>query len=543
MAIVTIGIIFVLETVDSVVSGSRDSPTTAAILGVLAAAELLVRGLSSILSVVEPLAALTTLLLRYGLNLAVLGRAIGWLLFGIVVFQVLPEMYADEYLDWGNDVLNRVVVATGAVILGFYANVLVGRLDVFAAAPFAPPPQVVGATLAAVVVLVVVLMAVPTFTPDLWVIHYRRPLNDDLSTGDRSKTVLLSRTVLLLVLAGLVLAVVGRLFPLAEIAVILLGGYEWSRSSTESRGDIAERLLGGLRGVWYGPRGVLGMLYGVYPILLVVMLGRAYGSAVAGASPTAVVLVGLPLLFGAIHIVAGSVRTVERLPAALRDTGGSDVGAGPRIPGLLLPGTAAFVFVELSRTTTHGWLLPASLGVSGIAITAAAALVLIFLSLGTILLPGRIPTGVDRLVTVFAGRFRLPDDYLAVALGPSLFATAFGTVVLKYTIGHGVTGAQLPIPSIALSILLYVVGPFVGYELFNAGRTDSDGNVDRVGLWDVLGEAWRAGPWLIGSFGLMLVASIAGNAVAAPLVSLALIPFWGVVVRVPLAFLSVLESL
>ena len=387
------------------------------------------------------------------LDAGAVGRLLGLALLGIATFQTLPEVFPERHLDWGNDVVARLVVAGGVVAVASLFNGLVGQLPFFDGGAFNPGTAVV--TLIGVSAVAGLLTTdhrarvVPQIQPFPRYIRYR-PL-PDIDTMERPAVgVIVSRVLLILAFGGLALAVVVRLYPLPELFVVVVTVYEGLSGPATVRTDVAEGFLAGLRAIWAGPRGVLGVSYGIAALLAVVWIDVAYLAGLANRAavvgdPVTLLFVAATLGVGTVHAMTGIVRLLERLPAAVGDDSAPIVDK-PVIPGLLLPAAALFGWFEYVRPDSNAtsYSLTATVPERGVALILAVVAVV------PLLRPSKGP--------------RLPvSDYVRIALAPSL--------------GFGLWGTALPgndqISGLVVGLYaLFVVpfSPFLGLEAFRLDR-------------------------------------------------------------------------
>ena len=387
------------------------------------------------------------------LDAGAVGRLLGLLLLGTATFQTLPEVFPERYIDWGNDVVARVVVAGGVVAVASLFNDLVGQLPFFDGGPFSPGTAII--TLIGVSAVAGLLTTdhrarmVPQLQPFPNYIRYR-PL-PDIDTMERPAVgVIVSRILLILAFGGLALAVVVRLYPLPELFVVVVTVYEGLSGPATVRTDVAEGFLAGLRAIWAGPQGILGVSYGIAALLAVVWVDVAYlagltnRAAIVG-DPVTLLFVAATLGVGTVHAMTGIVRLLERLPAAVGDESAPAVDK-PVIPGLLLPAAALFGWFEYVRPDANATAY--SLAATGPEL--GVALILAVVAVVPLVFPLKWP--------------RLPmSGYLRIALAPSL--------------GFGLWGMALPgnnqISGLVTGLYaLFIVpfSPFLGLEAFRLDR-------------------------------------------------------------------------
>lgn len=386
------------------------------------------------------------------LDAGAVGRLLGLLLLGAATFQTLPEVFPERYIDWGNDVVARVVVAGGVVAVASLFNDLVGQLPFFDGGPFSPGTAII--TLIGVSAVAGLLTTdhrariVPQIQPFPNYIRYR-PL-PGIDTMERPAVgIIVSRVLLVLFFGGLALAVVVRLYPLPELFVVVVTVYEGLSGPATVRTDVAEGFLAGLRAIWAGPQGILGVSYGIAALLAVVWIDVAYLAGLANraavvADPVTLLFVAATLGVGTVHAMTGIVRLLERLPAAVGDDSGPAVDK-PVIPGLLLPAAALFWWFEYVRPASDAtsYSLTATVPELGVALVLAVVAVVPLL---------RPPNGP-----------RLPvSDYVRIALAPSL---GFGLWVMALPNDQAAGLVVVLYASIMLSL-----SPFLGLEAFRLDR-------------------------------------------------------------------------
>jgi hypothetical protein len=235
--------------------------------------------------------------------------------------------------------------------------------------------------------------------------------------------------------------------------------YAGLSGSTSFRADIAEGFISGLRAIWAGRDGLLGVSYGIGGLLFVLWVGVAYIAGLENraeviSNPTTLLFILVTLGLGTVHATTGLVRLIERLPDAL----GADETVSvekPPIRGLLLPAGALFGLYVGTATIRDN-----SLSLSATVPELAAGL-----ALGAI--------AVVRLLRPSVGP-RLPvSDHLRIALAPSLLFGIWWTSASQF--GGDVTMVPDGGPVINVLLALYVftvfaLSPFLGYELFAVGE-------------------------------------------------------------------------
>lgn len=421
------------------------------------------------------------------LDAAAIGQFLGLLLFGVATFLTLPEVFPDRYLDWGNDILGRAIVATGVVGASLLFNGLVARLPFLDGGSFNPAATVlllIGiSSLTGLLTAIYKKVGVPQWRPLPNHLGYRKLDHHD--TGVPPVGLLVSRVLLILVFGGIALAVVTRLYPLPELFVVGITAYEALSEPTAIRTDIAEGFIAGLRSIWAGPRGVLGVSYGIGGLLFVVWLGAAYTAGLENRAEVVgnpvTLLFGLTtLVVGTLHATTALVRLVERLPG---EFGNRSVPAAekPLIPGLLLPSAALFGwYVRTSTVEGNSYSVSATVPELGITLVLGA------IAIVALLYPSSGP--------------HLPfSDYFTIALAPSLLFAIWGTSAFAF-------GGELAIVSssdsiinllvVAYAFTMLALSPFLGYELFS-----SDDAVGTPDLSNLVSETIAAAAvLLVGSF-------------------------------------------
>ena len=387
------------------------------------------------------------------LDAGALGRLLGLLLLGAATFQTLPEVFPERYIDWGNDILARVVVAGGVVAVASLFNGLVGQLPFLDGGPFRPVTTVLTLIGVSAVAGVLTTDLRTRFVPQIQLfptyIRYR-PL-PGIDTMERPAVgVIVSRVLLIVVFGGLALAVVVRLYPLPELFIVAVTVYEGLSGPATVRTDIAEGFLAGLRAIWAGPRGILGVSYGTGSLLVVVWIDVAYlagltNRAAVVADPVILLFLGATLGVGTVHATTGIVRLLELLPAAVDDDAAPTVDK-PVIPGLLLPAAALFAWFEYVRggSDAASYSLMATGPELGVAVALAAVAIV------PLVVPSKGP--------------RLPmSGYLRIALAPSLSVGLWGAALPGNNQVAGlVTGLY--------ALVMLSLSPFLGLEAFRLDR-------------------------------------------------------------------------
>lgn len=508
------------------------------VLGSIAVLDVLLRVVADLLLVLDATVLPEGVLLasRLATGSSAVGWLLGWLLLGLATFQALPEVFPEDATRVGNDVVKRAVVAAGAVGAGLYLDTLVASFPVLGAARFQPGVLwLVGSLLA--VAVPVFLAADVSVTPVTRYVYYRGSADEEqpLPVG---RTVLVSRTLLVVVLAGFVLAVVSRLFPLPEVLVLGVAARQRLAPASRPRepGDLAERLMRGIRSIWAGPKGVVGVGYGLVAMLSALTLTLGYLRALVNdpdplADPLAAVFLLATLGVGTLFVVVATTRAIERLPASVGVATEGDELVGPRIPGLLLPGTALFALYEANRegaTDSLQHTLTVAPGDLAVAlVVAAVALVL----LAKPLLVPRLPV----------------SDYLAVPVSAAL-AMGIVSTMLGLEQGTYEFGAATPVVLLYVFVLAYL-SPFLGYEAFNSDRWEDDADAEsETTFFRLASEAFVAGAVFVGAvvggIVLRLVLFFAPPELVGVVISTVMIPaLFGVAIRLALLPLYLPEQL
>jgi hypothetical protein len=393
------------------------------------------------------------------LNAVAIGQLLGFLLLGAATFQTLPEVFPERHLDWGNDVVFRVAIAIGVVTIASLFIGLIGRLAFFDGGSFSLVPAVI--TLIAVSGAAGLLTTdhrlrvVPQMYPLPTYIRYRQlPETDTLK--ELKFGVIVSRVLLILVFGGLALAVIAQLYPLPELFVIVVTMYEGLSGPATVRTDMAEGFLAGLRAIWTGPRGILGISYGISGLLAVVWIVTAYLTSIVNraaviSDPVTLFFLFSTLGIGTVHAVTGLVRLVERLPAEVGNTTPL-IDEKPLIPGLLIPPAALFAWFEIVRPSSDSfsYALTATVPELGVALLLAVVAVV------PLLRPSLGP--------------ELPvSDYVTIALAPSLGFSIF------LIAGLGLSGNIDSPLSGFYAVTLFALSPFLGLEVYRLDRYDKFG--------------------------------------------------------------------
>ena len=456
---------------------------------------------------------------REVLNAAAAGQFLGFLLLGIAAFQALPEVFPERYLGWANDVPSRVLVAGGIVVAASLFNGFVGQLPFLDGGVFAPVPTV------AVVLGVSAVTGLLTAVYDSTGVPQRRPFpgyvryrpQDAVSSVVPPVGLLVSRVVMILVFGGLALAIVSRLYPLPELFFVGVTIYAGLSGPTTVRADIAEGFISGLRAVWGGRDGVIGVSYGVGGLLFVLWLGVALtvgleNRAAVISDPTTLLFGVVTVGLGTVHATTSLVRLIERLPNAV-GTDETYTADKPLIPGLLLPAGALFgLYVGASTVRSNSLSLSATLPELALA-----------LALGTV--------AVVTLYRPSMGPGLPISDYLRIVLAPSLLFAIWGTSASRFGGNVALVPDGGPVINLIVALCVFTsfpLSPFLGYELFSTG----DGTSETADLSNLISEATSAA----GVFLVALVVSVVLNEVAS------LLPFGevlrligGMFVIIPLA--------
>jgi hypothetical protein len=355
--------------------------------------------------------------------------------------------------------LVRVAVAIGVVTAASFFNGLIGQLaflDGGSSRPLIAVMALFGVSIGAGLLTTEHrVRVVPQIQPLPTFIRYRRlPETEKLKQIEFG--VIVSRILLILVFGGLALAVVVRLYPLPELFVIVVTVYEGLSGPATVRSDIAEGFLAGLRAIWAGPRGILGISYGIGGLLAAVWMVTAYLTSIVNraeviADPVTLIFLISTLGVGTVHAATGLVRLVERLPAKVGDTVGS-IDRKPIIPGLLLPSAALFAWFEGVRPSPDSFSY--SLNVTGPEL--GVALLLAVVAVVPLLRPSMGP--------------KLPiSDYVTIALAPSIGFSVFlvGGLFLSGNEDSLLTGFY--------ATTLFALSPFLGLELYRLERYEKFG--------------------------------------------------------------------
>jgi hypothetical protein len=262
--------------------------------------------------------------------------------------------------------------------------------------------------------------------------------------------------------------------------------YAGLSGSTSFRADIAEGFISGLRAIWTGRDGVIGVSYGVGGLLFVLWISVA---SIAGLEnraevirdPTTLLFMLVTLGVGTVHATTGLVRLIERLPNAVSSDRESTVDK-PLIPGLLLPAGGLFGLYFATSTARNNslWL------------SATVSELVLGLVLGTI--------AIVTLARPSMGAYLPISDYHRIALSPSLLFGIWGTSA--YQFGGDLATVPDGGPVVSLFVALYAfsmlaLSPFLGYELFAVGEEVPE----TADLSNLLSEA-------VSATGVLLVALI-----------------------------------
>jgi hypothetical protein len=393
-----------------------------------------------------------------------IGQFLGFLLLGIATFQALPEVFPDRYLGWGNDVTSRTLVSGGVVVTASLFNGLLGQLpflDGRGFAPIATVAVVIGVScLTGLLTAVYDSIGVPQTRPFAKYVRYRP--QDTASPVVPPIGLLVSRVVMILIFGGLALAIISRLYPLPELFFVGVTIYAGVSGSTTLRADIAEGFIAGLRAIWGGRDGVVGVSYGVGGLLFVLWLGVALtvgleNRAEVISDPTTLLLGLVTLGLGTVHGTVSLVRLIERLPNAV-GTGEADTANKPLIPGLLLPAGALFgLYVGVSTLRDNSVYLSATLPELALA-----------LALGTIAVATLYRPSIGPGVPI--------SDYLRIVLAPSLLFAIWGTSAYRFGGNLSLVSDGGPVINLIVVLCMFTLfplSPFLGYELFSTGDETS----------------------------------------------------------------------
>jgi hypothetical protein len=423
-------------------------------------------------TIVELIGATDLILLPIGgilfsrefLDAAAAGQFLGFLLLGIAAFQALPEVFPERYLGWGNDVTSRILITGGVVVAASLFNGFVGQLPFLDGGVFAPVTTVavvIGvSSVAGFLTVVYGSISIPQIRPFPDYVRYRP--QDTVSPVVPPVGLLVSRVVMILIFGGLALAIVSRLYPLPELFFVGVTIYAGLSGPTTMRADIAEGFISGLRAVWGGRDGVIGVSYGVGGLLFVLWLGVALtvgleNRAEVISDPTTLLFGVITLGLGTVHGTVSLVRLIERLPNAV-GTGETDTANKPLIPGLLLPAGALFgLYVGVSTLRDNSVYLSATLPELALA-----------LALGTIAVVTLYRPSIGPSVPI--------SDYLRIVLAPSLLFAIWGTSAYRFGGNLSLVSDGGPVINLIVVLCIFTLfplSPFLGYELFSTGDDTS----------------------------------------------------------------------
>lgn len=449
------------------------------VLGGIAGLDLLARIVPDLLFSGDVLVIPVTVLLtsKLVIDATSLGWFLGWGLLGTAVFLIVPRIFPRQLEAWARGIPARGTIALGSVVSGIWFSALVGQLEQFSGSHVVPPWWTLPATFVAILVLIPVTRALPALGSGMFSERASLfALNQRVSGGKVA-----GRVTLIVFLAGMLLALVSRLFPVPELLLLTFAAKEAisefvlsTSSGVSSRKDVAERFVMGLGVVWLGQDAVLGLLYAAFPTFFVLYFDLAVVRLLAdplalGTEPLAVAFVGLTLGGATFGVVVTSVRLVERLPASFLteyvDTGGQLAEdfdeLKPRVPGfMLLPGLLLALY---------GIVAPKSLVATRYSLSVAP------LELGiAALLSGAL------LVTVLGAQsfpgVEVREYHAAVVSAAVFFTVTFAGIGFA---GIGLVdgsrlGASTPVGVglvFGYFILAVVVAPFAGFELFDSRDT------------------------------------------------------------------------
>ncbi len=545
-----------------------DTATGVYLLGGLASVDVVARAVPDVVAAAD--ATILPVGLRLGTDAAAgydaVGWAIGWLLLWTAVFAAVPAAFPRQLLVWANGVAARVGLATAAVTVGLYleagAWLVVTRVGDVARGPtwFPVPVWTFPAALLVLAAVFWLTRVMPVRHPGLGsglipytgltqtddgsvTVEAHRVVYDGEIDGDR----LLSRWLLLVVLAGLLLSVVALLYPLPEVVFLALAGRELTRrvvgsaSTGPAYKDIAERYVRSLGAIWVGPRGVLGVVYAVVAVPAMLYLDFTYLTVLGNreavvASPLALGFLVATLGVATVGVTAASVRLAERLTAEFVDRDDEEGITAtdlddlddrlPRVPGyMLLPAALVVLYESVRSHPPTDPPYPYTLTVEPVEFLVAVVLA------GACLFTLRYPRGVP-----FPGRS--VRTYYAAPLSSALFISTTASYLIGTSglaVSTGVPPPAVPTLEFTHRSVVVVLSPLVGYELF---RTDPDDHPTPTAR--LRAETKVAFGWFLAAVGTGAVAlaglGALGNYVLgeAVLITLYVPPMYGVITRLVL---------
>jgi hypothetical protein len=470
------------------VSDTRGGPSSRVVglcFGGLASIDLAARIVPELLglgdSLLLPVGAL--LATTYALELATVGWLFGWLLFGMVVFQMSPLLFPRRLHEWAHGLPNRVALTASAVGVGVFIeqSILVGLQVGRSPLPVALErfPLVAGAA--------VVLLLLSRFVPPVrWESGLLYSFDRSIYPREEARSgIFTTQHLLVVLLLGVLLAETSLLFPLPELLILAVVGSDLVgrplTGSVPARRDVTERLVQGVAGLWIGPRGLLWFFYssfGLFAVFFFLVLYVDYLDfwALLASRPRTGAF--LAYCFGgmAVLVIVASVRLLERIPAQIHTRqrrGGlatrtseatPPAGDRSRVPGLLIPAGVLWVVLEFARPTFENGTPAAEIPAFTITPTlVGVAAVTSLLGVLTVVRSGWFP--------------ELPlSDYQAAAL----------SMACLFTLGIGVgfstgstepTGGSMRLHVLSSSVAVFgtAMGPYVGYELAPAEDSAAPG--------------------------------------------------------------------
>lgn len=463
-----------------------DNRSVGAVLAGVATGDLMARFLPELLGLSDNFLLPVGLVIASGfvLDMTTVSWLLGWLLFGIVVFQISPLLFPRYAHRWAHALPNRLTMTVSSVTAGMFIEKFI--LDTLS------EPQLGGGELGTtplplpldifpVVLLGITILLVGSKFYSNPTIHSRFVYSFDADRFPASPMDRLPVTqhVTLVLLIGTLLAELSLLFPLPELLIIAAFGYDFGGfliggvEEIPARQDLAERVLQAGTAIWHRPRKVIQLFYIVFGIFAILFMDLFYIKyldlpalvqvrPVAGAF--AVYVLVMITTLGSIAYV----RFAERIPAQLHSTPGYRVSDKHRrqtppepdrqsVPGLLVPAGIILMTLELARPNyadaEAASELPALLALKPLFTVAIVA--------GLV--------GIAMIWWPDLAGGSLFSDYVATPLAVGCFLTIgwgigfmdFGKLLADQNVASVLVeffGLVLNVPALALA-------PFIGYEL------------------------------------------------------------------------------
>ncbi|WP_254273208.1 hypothetical protein [Haloarcula marina] len=466
------------------------------VLAGIAGTDVLVRVVPELLglgdSLLLPVAFVLTS--QFVLDWGTVGWALGWTLFASVVFQLAPLLFPRRLHEWAHGLPNRFTMAVSTVAVGVFLEKLLVESLGFGTTPLPVPT----AFFPVVVLFVFGLCLVARFvTPVRVDTPFLYSFDASVYPVAESEGMLVVTQQLFVVcFVGLLLAELSLLFPLPELLVLSVVGYDGVAAvmsdveELPSRRDVAERVVQASTAVWHGPRGIIWALYATAGLFAAFFVDYLYVDALelwalstvrpVDAAFAAYTLAGMTVL-----VAIATLRLAERIPLELQDglgdqiarerlrpnvspAGVSTTNGGPRnegtpladdstrrLPGLMVPAALLVMSLELARPNYTGdppvsQIPPLELSAPIVALAVVAGVV----GVATVVRPDAFPSsGLS--------------DYQAGAVSVACFFT-LGLGVGFFDVAGSATGSKPALVVTVSNVVLWAgvtLAPFVGYEL------------------------------------------------------------------------------